>query len=239
MGLSLHQTRTKENASVVSGLLASRRSVRVWFEHSFVGGPPHVIVMSGDAATSASGATLGAASVRTLATRTSMRWLLAIAMPCQSPGAGPGRERAFTEADIRNYGGPNFHVFVNIFDSNTSCLSPQCNSLPYVHVSFAKGYMTHFWKEVLTPTVTRAFDIVALKDADMLLSPHTIQLSEVEYWMRRTNASLIVPTIAPEAPKGRAGRESSKQRPRHILYIIDPSSCFRHPALHLRPRELS
>ena len=132
-----------------------------------------------------------APAVNFAVTRTTMRWLLAISMPCPSTERQEwhSRERAFTEADISNYGGPSFHVFVNIYNSNHSCLSPRYASLPHVHVSFVNGYMTHFWKHVLTPAVTRAFDVIALKDADILLSPHTLQVSEVQYWMRQTQAA--------------------------------------------------
>jgi hypothetical protein len=47
-----------------------------------------------------------------------------------------------------------------------------------------------------------------LKDADILLSPHTFHLREVEYWLQRTNASVVTPSIAPVRAGHRAGRVS-------------------------------
>ena len=163
-----------------------------------------------------------------------MRWLLAIAMPC----AKKGSELAFAEHDIRHYAAGDFHVYVNIYDGEASCLSPSATQSRFVHVSHIAGYMTSkilpyqhmysptrlpiqsarartshiavFWKRVLVPSLTRTFDVVVLKDADLLISPHTFSRTEVEYWFTRTGASIITPSVAPMkgGPNFRAGRAS-------------------------------
>jgi len=154
----------------------------------------------------APGATL--ATTGAISKTTRLRWLLAIAMPCA--GHDGGVSLMCTESDIRNHAAPSFHIWVNIFD-NASCLSTTALSSPYVHTSRLPGYMTLFWKHVLTRSVTRQYDIIALKDADLYLSPHTFSLSEAEYWLHRTQASIITPAIA--APAGaRAGRTSISLR---------------------------
>ena len=110
-----------------------------------------------------------------------MRWLLAISMPCGAPD-GPLSSLSSTESDIAHFGGPDFHVHVNHFDLDreraerlygarrASCLSASAAAAPHVHLSYVPGYMTLFWKHVLVPSYTRRFDVIALKDADLLPS---------------------------------------------------------------------
>ena len=143
-----------------------------------------------------------------------MRWLLAVSLACKSMRSPSDQQ--LIERDIANFGSPDFHIFVNVYDGH-GCHAGRVNGvqlvgmdalvkLPYVHLSRIEGYMTLFWKHILIPSVTRAFDIVVLKDADLLISPHAFSVKEVEYWLQRTNASIITPSIAPVRARGRAGR---------------------------------
>ena len=83
-----------------------------------------------------------------------MRWLMAIAMPCKS---SRGRELQFTQSDIAHFGGPKFHIFINIYDQNTSCLEPEYSSLPHVHISHQPGYMS-----ALVPSESNAYVYIHL-----------------------------------------------------------------------------
>jgi hypothetical protein len=69
---------------------------------------------------------------------------------------------SIAHGQVSHYGGPSFHIFLNFYDGNATagCLKPKYAALPHVHVSFVTGYYTLFWKQVLTPDVTRRFDVV-------------------------------------------------------------------------------
>ena len=140
-----------------------------------------------------------------------MRWLLATSIACSKQ-----HEVALASSDVRNFGDAStFHVWINVYDGGepSSCLSAELLALPYVHTSSVRGFHVRFWKEKLIPEVTRQYDIIAIKDADILVSPHTFVLAEVEYWFRRTNASILTPTIVPRGLGFRAGRTTvSTQR---------------------------
>ena len=140
----------------------------------------------------------------------SPRWLLAASIAC-----GSGDDGALARSDVANFGGDSFHLWFNIYDGvpASRCLPSRMLSLPFVHTSQLPGYMTLFWKHVLTPAVTGPFDVIMLKDGDILLSPHTFVPAEVEHWMTRTNASIITPSIVPRGRGHRSGRSSIASHP--------------------------
>ena len=161
-----------------------------------------------------------------------MRWLLAISMSCRDRVA-----RTLTEADFRAFASPNFHLFINIYDQSPgspnlqSCLPEDMVSSPFVRLSTLPGYMTLFWKHVLTPAVTAPYDLIALKDADLALS-HGLVVSEVEMWLQLTNASIVTPAIAGVDPSGKGiSRADVGARSAIMQRAFDASCAAVHSAM--------
>ena len=147
---------------------------------------------------------------RTQAKVASFRWLLAASISC-----GSGHDRLLARSDVSNFGASDFHLWFNVYDGvpASHCLPSAALALPFVHTSHVSGYMTLFWKSILTPAVTAGFDLIALKDGDVLLSPHTFVRAEVEYWLERTNASIVTPAIVPRGRGYRSGRDAIASKP--------------------------
>lgn len=139
-----------------------------------------------------------AVATHTAASMTRYRWLAGIALPCKGDEIG----RSATQAIIEQYAGPNFHVRLNIFDSNSSCLVPH----PYVIVSYVPGYMTIFWKRVLLPDLTRKYDRIFILDNDIKLSPMLgFSLAAVDRWFALTSTMVLQPSVIGANRAKRAG----------------------------------
>ena len=63
-----------------------------------------------------------------------MRWMLGVSIPCDSsrPNRAPAES---VESDIANFGGDDFHIYVNVFDGHPLCLDAASAALSFVHVS--------------------------------------------------------------------------------------------------------
>ena len=143
-------------------------------------------------------ATRDAAAAQTAASMTRFLWLAGIALPCKGDEIGRGA----TQAIVDQYAGPRFHVRLNVYDSNSSCLPPH----PYVSVSHIPGYMTLFWKHVLVPSLTRKYDRIFILDNDVKLSPILgFSLGAVDRWLALTGAMVLQPSVIGSSRAKRAG----------------------------------
>lgn len=126
------------------------------------------------------------------------KWLAGIALPCRGDDVGRGA----TQSIIWQYAGPRFHVRVNIFDTNRTCLT----SHPHVVVSHVPGYMTLFWKHVLVPKLTRHYDRIFILDNDVQLSTTLgFSLAGVDRWFSHTGAMVMQPSVISASRTTRPG----------------------------------
>ena len=137
-------------------------------------------------------------ATHTAASMTRYQWLAGIALPCKGDEVG----RSATQAIIEQYAGARFHVRLNVFDSNSSCLPPH----PYAIVSHVPGYMTIFWKRVLVPDLTRKYDRIFILDNDVKLSPMLgFSLAAVDRWLALTGTMVLQPSVIGASRAKRAG----------------------------------
>ena len=126
------------------------------------------------------------------------RWLAGIALPCNGDDVG----RAATQKFVDQFAGPHFHVRLNIYDRNSSCVP----SHRYVAVSHVPGYMTVFWKRILVPQLTRNYDRIFILDNDVQLSPaFGFSLSAVDRWLAHTGAFILQPSVIGATRAKRSG----------------------------------
>jgi hypothetical protein len=63
-------------------------------------------------------------------------------------------------------------------------------------VTSVAGFKTSAWR-ALSPEFTAPYDLVWLKDSDVLVDAHLFSFLEVEHWMARTGAAVAQPTVVP------------------------------------------
>ena len=124
---------------------------------------------------------------------------------------------------VTSYASPNFHVVLNLFRGaqkkesidgalkkhsmgERPCFIVPEELTPYVTLDRQPGFKPIVWKYSVPPSLARKYDYIIMSDADIRFSPSLgFTLDAVDFWMRRTRASILQPTVVAERRGGRAG----------------------------------
>ena len=136
-----------------------------------------------------------------------MRWLVVTGLSCTDSAAV-----THLIALLTHFGTADFHARVNFFDAATTgtqlhAIAQQCPSVRWLQMSasatrhinaftFVKGFKTFLWRS-LSPQITSSYDVIWLKDSDVVTSPRLFNTAEVEHWMLRSNATVAQPSVLP------------------------------------------
>ena len=107
---------------------------------------------------------------------------------------------------LKSQASAHMHIAVNIFDGEHLECGRALHASGASRVTYVPGFKTLFWKQVLTPNITASYDLIWLLDCDLRITPHLFTISEVEYWLETTGASIIQPSVVPHQHNGRGGR---------------------------------
>lgn len=132
------------------------------------------------------------------------KWLLVVNVACADRITA-----SMVDDMVEQFASPRFDFMVNMFDTlNASCLRSLQHPRLRRHVTIhhEPAFKPLYWKRFVTPEATRHYDLIILTDGDVRFDAHLgFTLAEVEFWLRRTRAAMLQPTVVAAARNLRAG----------------------------------
>ncbi len=167
---------------------------------------------------------IGAGALPPLPTSRPLAWLLSTHTDCDD-ALGVASVRRMVE----ELSAPTFHVWINFYRDAAPCapLAPVMAARPaHVRALHVRGFKPHFWKYVLTPNATAAYDLLLVTDADVRFeaelgwTPQTI-----ERWLRRTAANAVTTLVAGASTGQRGGGHGAQPGGALSAYSGDSVAC--------------
>ena len=120
-------------------------------------------------------------------------------------------------------------MWVNFFRDAAPCkplAAAMVARAAHVRALHVSGFKPHFWKHVLTPNATAAYDLLLVTDADVRFeaelgwTPHTI-----ERWLRRTAANGVTTLVTGASTGQRGGAHGALPGSKQSAYSGDSIAC--------------